>query len=75
MYKLKDFETFEGKTEDQLNFINLLKITWNGIHAKNNIFRYKVDNIRERMLDGKYLLQVLFAYLISLVCVVHLCCF
>lgn len=35
-----------------------LKHQWDKLHDETSIFRYKIDNNRERTVDGKYLLQL-----------------
>ncbi|RVE41181.1 hypothetical protein evm_014169 [Chilo suppressalis] len=39
------------------NFLLFLKDKWDEIHNKTNIFRYKIDNTSEKVIDG-YLLQL-----------------
>ena len=53
MHRLKDL-TGDGRT----SFLTLLTTKWDEIHEEIGIFRYKIDKIAERLVDGKYLLQV-----------------
>lgn len=39
-------------------FMPLLKAKWDEIHSKANVFRYKIDNLKKRIVEEKYLLQV-----------------
>lgn len=39
-------------------FLTLLKSKWDEIHREQNVFRYRIDNLKGRVVDGKYLLQV-----------------
>lgn len=43
-----------------VDFIQLYKSTWDKIHTETDVFRYKVENLRERIVNEKYLLQVSF---------------
>lgn len=53
MYKLNNL------TSDNLNsFTSLLKTKWDEIHNETDIFRYKIDDLEERIVDGKYFLQL-----------------
>ncbi|KAF9410126.1 hypothetical protein HW555_010702 [Spodoptera exigua] len=53
MYKLNKL------TSDSLtSFTSLLKTKWNEIHNETDIFRYKIDDLKERIIDGKYFLQL-----------------
>ncbi|KAH9643711.1 hypothetical protein HF086_001821 [Spodoptera exigua] len=53
MYKLNKL------TSDSLtSFTSLLKTKWNEIHNETDIFRYKIDELKERIIDGKYFLQL-----------------
>ncbi|KAI5635239.1 alcohol dehydrogenase transcription factor myb/SANT-like domain-containing protein [Phthorimaea operculella] len=45
-----------GSTEE--NFIKLLKHKWDELHNQTEAFRYKIDNLQERLVDGKYLIQL-----------------
>ncbi|CAG5053919.1 unnamed protein product [Parnassius apollo] len=59
MFKLQDFRTSRNVLDDKkLNFLNIYKIKWDEIHNKSDVFRYRIDNLRERIVDGKYLLQL-----------------
>ncbi|XP_034836496.1 GDP-D-glucose phosphorylase 1 [Maniola hyperantus] len=39
-------------------FTELIKTKWNDMHSNTSVFRYKIDNIQERIVDKKYLLQL-----------------
>ncbi|KPJ14774.1 GDP-D-glucose phosphorylase C15orf58-like [Papilio machaon] len=41
-----------------LDFIQLYKSTWDKIHVETDVFRYKVENLREKIVNEKYLLQL-----------------
>ncbi|XP_013141347.1 PREDICTED: GDP-D-glucose phosphorylase 1 [Papilio polytes] len=41
-----------------VDFIQLYKSTWDKIHRETDVFRYKVENLRERIVNEKYLLQL-----------------
>ncbi|CAH0719126.1 unnamed protein product, partial [Brenthis ino] len=54
---------YEAKSNSEIDilisqFSQLMKSKWENIHSQANIFRYKIDFIRERLLDEKYLLQL-----------------
>lgn len=54
---------YEPKSNSEINilisqFSQLMKSKWDDIHSQANTFRYKIDFIRERLVDEKYLLQV-----------------
>ncbi|KAJ8720973.1 hypothetical protein PYW08_006438 [Mythimna loreyi] len=53
MYKLKDL-IGDGST----TFISLLTTKWDEIHEAMDVFRYKIDKLEERIVDGSYLLQL-----------------
>ncbi|XP_013171440.1 PREDICTED: GDP-D-glucose phosphorylase 1 [Papilio xuthus] len=40
------------------DFLHLYKSTWDKIHVVKDVFRYKVENLRERIVNEKYLLQL-----------------
>ncbi|KAJ2945147.1 hypothetical protein O0L34_g9207 [Tuta absoluta] len=46
-----------GNTTEN-NFIELLKYKWDELHNHTDAFRYKIDNLQERLVDGKYLIQL-----------------
>lgn len=46
------------KNSDSTNFVELWKMRWDKLHEESGIFRYKIENLQEKLLDGKYLLQV-----------------
>lgn len=53
-------------TIDNLSrFSSLLKTKWDEIHNETDIFRYKIDDLEERIVDGKYFLQVNFLIISS----------
>lgn len=58
MYKLKDL-TDDGPK----SFISLLTTKWDEIHKDTDVFRYKIDKLDERLVDGKYLLQVSISFI------------
>lgn len=56
MFQFYDSESTE--ILDNSQFVQLLKMKWKEIHDTTNVFRYKILNLQERIVDGKYLLQV-----------------
>lgn len=46
------------KDDHSTSFVELWKMRWDKLHEETGIFRYKIENIQEKMLDGKYLVQV-----------------
>ncbi|XP_068622922.1 GDP-D-glucose phosphorylase 1 [Battus philenor] len=56
MYILSDFLK-SGDESVQPDFLQFVKATWDNIHKDSNVFRYKIKNLRERIVD-KYLLQL-----------------
>ncbi|XP_030028493.2 GDP-D-glucose phosphorylase 1 [Manduca sexta] len=59
MYKLSDFsKTHDEFSVDTVSFMQLLKSKWDELHAKQNVFRYKIDNLKEKIVNKKYLLQL-----------------
>ncbi|CAH1634804.1 unnamed protein product [Spodoptera littoralis] len=46
------------KLNNLTNFTSLLKTKWDEIHNETDIFRYKIDGVEERIVDGKYFLQL-----------------
>ncbi|XP_013195494.1 GDP-D-glucose phosphorylase 1 [Amyelois transitella] len=59
MYKLSEFSTpKETFVTQKLKFIDLLTQLWCDIHNQNEVFRYKVDKIQEKVIQGNYLLQL-----------------
>lgn len=53
MYKLKDL-TSDGP----ISFMSLLTTKWDEIHKDTDVFRYRIDDLEEKLVDGKYLLQL-----------------
>ncbi|XP_075982139.1 GDP-D-glucose phosphorylase 1 [Anticarsia gemmatalis] len=53
MYKLNHFE---GNRSEK--FLELLKSNWDKLHNDTDIFRYKIDNFDERLVEEKYVLQL-----------------
>ncbi|KAJ8728627.1 hypothetical protein PYW07_006323 [Mythimna separata] len=53
MYKLKDLAG-DGPT----SFLSLLTAKWDEIHEDTDIFRYKINKLEERLVNGSYLLQL-----------------
>lgn len=65
---IADFDKKLKSNETAPIFMSLLKSKWDEIHNKPNVFRYKIDNLKERIVDEKYLLQVIrYFYFLSLV--------
>lgn len=46
------------KDSDSTSFVELWKMRWSKLHEESGIFRYKIGNLQEKLLGGKYLLQV-----------------
>ncbi|XP_047027642.1 GDP-D-glucose phosphorylase 1 [Helicoverpa zea] len=53
MYKLSDLTS-----DSSTSFLSSLTAKWMELHKDTEIFRYKIDNLEERIVDGKYLLQL-----------------
>ncbi|XP_026736642.1 GDP-D-glucose phosphorylase 1 [Trichoplusia ni] len=51
MYKLESFNTDSTTT-----FTSLLKTKWNELHNNTSTFRYKIDKLQKKIVNGKYLL-------------------
>lgn len=60
MYKFKNPTGPDSfvKDSDSTSFVELWKMKWDKLHEESGIFRYKIENLQEKLLDGKYLLQV-----------------
>ncbi|XP_046970940.1 GDP-D-glucose phosphorylase 1 [Vanessa cardui] len=58
MIQIYDSESKQIIEEKISKFLPLLKSKWNDIHSKANVFRYKILNLQERLLNEKYLLQL-----------------
>ncbi|XP_047539081.1 GDP-D-glucose phosphorylase 1 [Vanessa atalanta] len=58
MIQIYDFESKQLIEDKSSKFLPLLKSKWNDIHSKANVFRYKILNLQERLLNEKYLLQL-----------------
>lgn len=60
MYKLSELyntsESLDDASESQ--FIRLLTQKWDDIHKNTDAFRYKINDLQEKMVDKMYLLQV-----------------
>ncbi|XP_073954327.1 GDP-D-glucose phosphorylase 1 isoform X2 [Choristoneura fumiferana] len=41
---------------DSPNFLQLLKIRWDEVYSEPDVFRYKINNLREKIIDYKYIL-------------------
>lgn len=57
MFKLSDFNQDNYITGLPF-FIDKLKSKWDEIHSDPNVFRYKINDLQERVVDEKYLLMV-----------------
>ncbi|CAH0591571.1 unnamed protein product [Chrysodeixis includens] len=51
MFKLENLTT-----ENTTSFSSLLKTKWDELHNNTNTFRYKIDKLQKKIVDGKYLL-------------------
>ncbi|CAG9782578.1 unnamed protein product [Diatraea saccharalis] len=56
MYSISEFLPADCKVNNS-KFIVLLQEKWDEIHGKINVFRYKIDNLREKAVD-RYLIQL-----------------
>lgn len=50
-------------TEEIINiesphFLQLLKTKWDEVYAEPDVFRYKINNTREKIIDNKYIILV-----------------
>lgn len=59
MFILGDFqcELADKNKHQNMDFLSLFMSKWDEIHDKSDVFRYKIDKIREKVVSG-YLLQV-----------------
>lgn len=56
MFKINNFY----EKINSLNFLSLMISRWDELHNKTDVFRYKIDNLEERTVNGKYFIQVSF---------------
>lgn len=50
-------------TEEIINiesphFLQLLKTKWDEVYSESDVFRYKINNTREKTIDNKYIILV-----------------
>ncbi|XP_050355774.1 GDP-D-glucose phosphorylase 1 [Nymphalis io] len=58
MIQIYDSKSHQVIEDGVCQFLPLLKLKWNDIHLKTNVFRYKIMNLQERLVNEKYLLQL-----------------
>lgn len=68
MFTLCDFRhenKLNKNCDKNLDFVSYITEKWTEIHKENDVFRYKVNDLQEKLVGG-YLLQVNITYFVLL---------